>query len=260
PAGAAVQDVVRMLGRRFPFAGVVLYPALVQGEDAPPTLIAGINCFNRLRNVDLIIIGRGGGSAEDLFAFQDESLVRAVANSAIPVISAVGHETDFTLCDFAADLRAPTPSAAAELAVPETKTLIKQFSDVLTTMARLCTQKMNSARQKLDALAQRKVLSDGKGLYREQLLRLNAASAGLDNAVRKYLDRQASAFTSQSAKLEALSPLAVLNRGYAVALKNGTPVRTVEALSVGDAVTIRLRDGTADVSVDKIGKERENNG
>lgn len=125
--GAAIRDMINVCGRRFPFATLVLYPALVQGPEAPAQLISGMNYFNAAKNVDVIIIGRGGGSIEDLWAFNDENLARTVAASAIPVISAVGHETDFTICDFVADRRAPTPSAAAELAVPDTAELKEKY-------------------------------------------------------------------------------------------------------------------------------------
>lgn len=137
PTGAAIRDIINILGRRFPLAKAVLYPALVQGEGAAPDLVRGIDYFNDAGNVDVIIIGRGGGSLEDLWAFNDETLARRVAASKIPVISAVGHETDFTLCDFAADRRAPTPSAAAELAVPETGELSRKLSNVTARLGLL---------------------------------------------------------------------------------------------------------------------------
>lgn len=158
PTGAAIRDIINILGRRSPASKAVLYPALVQGEGAAPDLVRGIGYFNDAGNVDVIIIGRGGGSLEDLWAFNDETLARRVAASKIPVISAVGHETDFTLCDFAADRRAPTPSAAAELAVPETGELSRKLSNVTARLGLLMEGKTGLYRERLTRLASARVL------------------------------------------------------------------------------------------------------
>ncbi|MBQ9429426.1 MAG: exodeoxyribonuclease VII large subunit, partial [Clostridia bacterium] len=146
PTGAAVRDIINILGRRFPYAKMILFPALVQGESAAPSLIEGVRWFNRMQNVDLLIIGRGGGSLEDLWAFNDEQLARTIAASTIPVISAVGHETDFTICDFVADRRAPTPSAAAELAVPEATELMQKIDNIIGKMAMLLDKRVQNGK------------------------------------------------------------------------------------------------------------------
>ena len=160
PTGAAIRDIIHILGRRFPLARVILYPALVQGEGAAPDLVRGLDYFNQMGNVDVIIIGRGGGSLEDLWAFNDETLARHVAASRIPVISAVGHETDFTLCDFAASRRAPTPSAAAEIAVPETEELARKLANVTSRIELLLEGRLKLYRERLARAAGARVLKD----------------------------------------------------------------------------------------------------
>ena len=158
--GAAIRDMINVCGRRFPYAKLVLYPTLVQGPDAPPQLIAGMQYFNEAKSVDVIIIGRGGGSIEDLWAFNDEGVARAVAASQIPVISAVGHDTDFTICDFVADRRAPTPSAAAELAVPETSELKRKIQNIVTREADVIGSMLKIRREKLISLANTRAMTN----------------------------------------------------------------------------------------------------
>jgi exodeoxyribonuclease VII large subunit len=160
PTGAAIRDMINIIGRRFPYAKILLYPALVQGNDAPPQLIAGIEYFNAARSVDVVIIGRGGGSIEDLWAFNDENLARCIAASRLPVISAVGHETDFTICDFVADRRAPTPSAAAELAVPDKIELKSGLLSYQRHLLELTKNKITEERGKILSLKQKSVMRD----------------------------------------------------------------------------------------------------
>ncbi len=243
PTGAAVRDIIRILGRRFPFAEVLLYPAQVQGEGAAESLIAGLAHFAESKNVDVIILGRGGGSAEDLWEFNDEALARAVAASPIPVISAVGHESDFTICDFVADVRAATPSMAAELAVPESTELVRRFRNVTERLEMLCRHKIASGNEKLRALASRRLFTDPAGLYRQQRQTLDILSRALETSLDKRLGTERSTFETLAARLNALSPLSVLTRGYAVATREGRVIRSVSEVDDGMPFSLRLSDG-----------------
>ncbi len=250
PTGAAVRDIINILGRRFPYAEVLLYPSLVQGPDAPPQLIAGVRHFNKAASVDVIILGRGGGSMEDLWAFNDETLAREIAASRIPVISAVGHETDFTISDFVADRRAPTPSAAAELAVPDTGELMRKFNNITQYTEQLLGRRLERARSAVSELASRRPLSDPEFLVTERRMLLSYVSDRLTSTLETSLLSLRGRFAESAGKLEAMSPLAILGRGYSVATNaSGEALRTVEGLAEGDAVTLRLVDGEADATI-----------
>lgn len=256
PTGAAVRDMIRILGARFPYAEVFLYPALVQGIEAPESLRRGIAFFNERRPVDVIIIGRGGGSMEDLFAFNDEALARAVAASAIPVISAVGHETDFTICDFVADLRAATPSNAAELAVPETAHLLSSFQNVITKMKLLCEKKTSFARRRLEGLAKSRVLTDPRALYQSKRQSLLYLKEGLTHSTERALLSARAALSERAAMLDGLSPLKTLSRGYAVATDGkGKALRDAAAVAKGDTLHLRLQRGSLEVEVSQVQPE-----
>ena len=250
PTGAAVRDIMNILGRRFPHAEVFLYPALVQGPDAAPQLAAGLRHFNATRSVDVIIIGRGGGSMEDLWAFNDETLARMIAASAIPVISAVGHETDFTIADFVADRRAPTPSAAAELAVPDTRELMQKFLNITNHTNLLLSAKIQRARTRVGELASCRALTDPEGLLSERRMLLGYYSEKLGSAMEGRLLLLRSQFGENAGKLQAMSPLAILERGYAVATDAaGKTVRSIGDVSVEDALRLRLSDGHVEARV-----------
>lgn len=251
PTGAAVRDIMNILGRRFPYAEVLLYPALVQGADAPPQLAAGLRYFNETRAADVIIIGRGGGSMEDLWAFNDEALARAIAASDIPVISAVGHETDFTIADFVADRRAPTPSAAAEIAVPDTGELMQKFLNITNHTHLLLGRKIERARAAVSDLASRRSLTDPEGLLAERRMLLTYLSDKIGAQTENMLILLRSRFTENASKLEAMSPLAILGRGYAVATDaDGNALRSIDGVRAGDPVNIRLHDGLVAARVD----------
>ena len=238
PTGAAVRDIMHILGRRWPLSEVILYPALVQGAGAPETLIAGLDCFNQKMPVDVIILGRGGGSAEDLFAFNHEGLARAIFSSQIPVISAVGHETDFTISDFVADLRAPTPSAAAELAVPDQ-------GEMNTLLVRL--------RADLAGLAGAPLLRSPQSYLDERRMSVAYLENRAQSAFSQKTTEAKSAFAALCAKMEALSPLRVLSRGYtAVFDGEGRPITAGKNLSKGDRVSIRFSDSTVDATVNGV--------
>lgn len=251
--GAAVQDILNILGRRFPYAQVVLAPVLVQGEGAPAQLIDALQSFNAFKNVDVIILGRGGGSAEDLWAFNDEQLAYAVYRSQIPVISAVGHETDFTICDFVADLRAPTPSAAAELAVPDQMQLRAEIHTLLSGMQRTVTNNLREQRLRLEQSAQKSVLKNPNLYFDTKRMQLISVSTQFDALEKAILHRARIRLQENAAKLQALSPLSVLARGYSVTtLADGTVVHSANQLSENTEITVQLADGKAACTVKEI--------
>ena len=251
--GAAVQDILNILGRRFPYAQVVLAPVLVQGEGAPAQLIDALQSFNACKNVDVIILGRGGGSAEDLWAFNDERLAYAVYSSQIPVISAVGHETDFTICDFVADLRAPTPSAAAELAVPDQMQLRAEIHTLLSRMQRTVTNNLREQRLRLEQSTQKSVLKNPNLYFDTKRMQLISVSTQFDALEKAILHRARIRLQENAAKLQALSPLSVLARGYSVTtLADGTVVHSANQLSENTEITVQLADGKAACTVKEI--------
>ena len=261
PTGAAIQDMMNILGRRFPCAAITLYPALVQGPDAAPQLIRGIEYFNETRSADVIIVGRGGGSMEDLWAFNDERLALCIASSEIPVISAVGHESDFTICDFVADKRAPTPSAAAELAVPDRAELQAALSGVGSKLGRVLLTKIQNSKNSLKYLREAGVLSGAAPIVNERRMGLLYTARTMDSAMDGVLQRDKAALAATTAKVEALSPLSVLSRGYGVIQDaEGVSIRSVAKVKAGDEISIRVRDGRIDATVKSTHKERKNHG
>ena len=259
PTGAAIRDIIHILGRRFPLARVILYPALVQGEGAAPDLVRGLDYFNQMGNVDVIIIGRGGGSLEDLWAFNDETLARHVAASRIPVISAVGHETDFTLCDFAASRRAPTPSAAAEIAVPETGELARKLANVTSRIELLLEGRLKLYRERLARAAGARVLKDPIYLIDDKRLALGMAERALFDRMGAVLTAKRADFEKDTAKLHALSPLAVLSRGYgAVFDAGGKVIRNAAETRPGERLSVMLSDGRIHTTVDEIVLKNKN--
>lgn len=259
PTGAAIRDIINILGRRFPIAEVVLYPSLVQGESAAPQLIEGLRYFNEKKNVNVIIIGRGGGSLEDLWAFNSEALVREVAASELPVISAVGHEIDFTLCDFAADRRAPTPSAAAELAVPERYELKRKLGNVTARLELLESKKLELLRSTLERMRKSRALTDPRNFIDDRRMALGVAEDKLYNRITFLLERKKSALAGKTAKLDAMNPLSVLSRGYGAAFApDGTVIRSAAQVEKGSDISLMLSDGTVRATVcDIVMNEKE---
>lgn len=244
PTGAAVRDIINIATRRFPFAKIVVYPALVQGENAASSLISGIRYFNDTGSADVIIIGRGGGSIEDLWAFNDENLAKKVCASEIPVISAVGHETDFTICDFAADLRAPTPSAAAELAVPDTAELKHKINNIISRESAVLLQMLSAKRETLARYEKSRYLSSPGHMIDDRRMALVLSSERLMTSAAHVNEIKKHALSAFSGKLEALSPLAVLSRGYGVvSSEEGKVIKEIADVSVGDKITVKVRDG-----------------
>jgi exodeoxyribonuclease VII large subunit len=252
PTGAAVHDILTILARRYPLAEVVFRPVQVQGEQAAPQIVEALRQMNRLKCADLIIVGRGGGSIEDLWPFNEETVARAVAESSIPVISAVGHETDFTICDFVADLRAPTPSAAAELAVPDGNELL---GAVLAARARLrgaMEAKLTSSRAAFLPLAESRVLKSPMESVELRRTQVDGLSASLEAAAIHRTERAKERLAAMSGRLNALSPLAVLARGYAaVFAESGEALTKSAGIREKEKITVRMSDGSLHCTVDE---------
>lgn len=246
PTGAAVRDMINVTGRRWPSAKILLYPSLVQGADAPASLCRGLELLNAYNACDVIIIGRGGGSIEDLWAFNDERVVRAVAASEIPVISAVGHESDFTLCDFAADCRAPTPSAAAELAVPDRNEYRQRADDAFFRLEAAFRKIRSDKATALTSLRKRFELSSPVARLANEKRLLSLKSNALNRAINERYRRSKDGVSNLSGRLAAMNPLAVLGRGYSVAMdERGNLLTSANELKVGDRVAISFAEGRA---------------
>ena len=259
PSGAAVHDIIRVAKKRCPSTEILIFPSLVQGAEAPAYLRGGIQYFNAVKDdpeqgVDLIIIGRGGGSAEDLWGFNDERLARTIAASEIPVVSAVGHEVDFTICDFVADLRAATPSAAAELSLPDKEDLSRQVRSLTTRLGAAENTRIRRYRTQLDRLAASRVLTSPEGVYKLRRETVAGLEKRLSLSVSRHLGHKRQSMERVVAQLGALNPLAVLSRGYALVQdESGHVVPTVDRLTVGETVNLRFSDGSARVRVEEIG-------
>ena len=256
-SGAALHDIINVSGRRCPSAEIIVYPAYVQGELAPRSLTSGILFFNNRQNVDLIIIGRGGGSMEDLWGFNDEGLARAIADSHIPVISAVGHETDFTICDFVADKRAPTPSAAAELAFPDMREMLLHVDHLIHRCTTALSREISRLDGRLELARSNIERYSPINRLKERSARLELLKGRLDTLINERYSLSESTFKLACARLEGVNPLAVLARGYsAVENERGEIVSSAKEISVGDKIKIRLSDGTLDAVVDTIDEKR----
>ncbi len=254
PTGAAVRDILNILKRRYPLCEVCLYPALVQGVGAVPSIVKGIEFFNRENMVDVMIVGRGGGSIEDLWAFNEEATVRAIFASAIPVISAVGHETDFTLSDAVADLRAPTPSAAAELAVPDAGEINVSLQKYRQRLKSLLVAKAEDRETKLRLISER-VSPESFNRKIENLMQITDRT--FDFLVKSYstkCDKKLNELKENAAKLSALSPLKVFERGYSISYKGDKAIKSVNELNEKDNITLVLCDGSAEAQVVRIDK------
>ncbi|MBQ1372524.1 MAG: exodeoxyribonuclease VII large subunit [Oscillospiraceae bacterium] len=252
PAGAAIHDMLRILGKRYPLTKVILLPVRVQGETAAGEIARAIAYANRKSLCDLLIVGRGGGSIEDLWAFNEEVVARAIFDSEIPVISAVGHEPDVTLSDFAADLRAATPSNAAELAVPDREELYAKLDTLQKTMANALQQMVQRFRNRLELLSSAPVLQDPAVLLRDRRQALDQLTDALIRAERDKLFEARSRLSRLAAALDAMSPLRVLERGYAcVGDEKGNVIQTAAAARQHSALELRFQDGTLRVRNDE---------
>ena len=249
-AGAAVHDMLRILRKRYPLTRVRLLPVRVQGAEAPGEIAAAIGYANHYKLADLLIVGRGGGSIEDLWAFNDERVAQAIYASKIPVISAVGHEPDVTISDFVADLRAATPSNAAELAVPDQDTLRQNLDAMSSAMAVALNRQLKAARQHLDTLSQTPVLRNPTGYIQQQGKGLELLKNRLISAQNQAISQKKQRYIAAVSKLDAMSPLNVLTRGYSMAQTSGGEVlRSVHQVELGERVSIRLTDGILSATV-----------
>ncbi len=254
-AGAAVHDMIRILRRRYPIAKVLLLPVRVQGVEAPPEIVGAIRYANRWNLADVIITGRGGGSIEDLWAFNDERVARAIYASEIPVISAVGHEPDVTISDFVADRRASTPSNAAEIAVPDMAELLRNLQNTDNRLVQSELNLLERENQRLTHLAQKRALTDPTAFLQDRKMYLDYVQQKLGGAARQTLEADSRRFAQLTAKLDALSPLKVLGRGYAMAQNDeGAVLRSAQQVSIGDFVHVRLGEGTLHCTVKDKGE------
>ena len=257
PTGAAVRDIINVLGRRYPLATIYLYPALVQGDGAEETLVRGIDFFDKSHLVDTVIIGRGGGSIEDLWAFNSERLARRIFDADVPIISAVGHETDFTICDFVADLRAPTPSAAAELASPDGRDLTLTIANTEERLDRALLRITEKMRDRLLRVSESRVLSEPDVIFEPYRDRISDLYDGASGAFSDILANSRLKMAGACGRLEALNPLSVLSRGFAVAEREGRILKTTSDVRVGDEITLRFADGGVRTTVTEINDSRK---
>ena len=250
PTGAAVRDIINVTGRRFPYAEIVIYPSLVQGPDAALSLCNGVQYFNEKNNVDTIIIGRGGGSLEDLWAFNDEMLARTISASDIPIISAVGHETDFTICDFVSDMRAPTPSAAAEIAVPDMQELKRKINNIISRESSVLSLKIDSYRKRLSLIKNSRVLLSPMNMIDDKNLSVLELSKKLDNLIDLSISEKRHKLSAAVGQLNALNPLSIFSRGYSAIFDDtGSVVKSIKDVNVGETVDLKVSDGTIKANV-----------
>jgi exodeoxyribonuclease VII large subunit len=248
PTGAVIRDICSILARRWPLVEVILAPTQVQGKDAPPHIVAALDALYRRADLDLIVVARGGGSLEDLWAFNDERVARKIADSPVPVVSGVGHETDFTIADFVADLRAPTPSAAAELTTPDREEMSSQLAALRARLASALSDDLRARRIALQS--QTRALSHLSPQARLANLRQRTDDliSQATWTVSHLLQLRRERLTGALARLDALNPLAVLERGYAVVRRDGRLVRSVSQVSRDDRLAVRVSDGEFDVT------------
>lgn len=273
-AGAAVHDIIRVLRRRWPMGKIMLLPVRVQGIEAPGEIAAALRYASEHKVADVVITGRGGGSIEDLWAFNDERVARAIYDCEIPVISAVGHEPDVTIADFVADLRAATPSNAAELAAPDVTELMQAIDSAMRRLENSMAKRISGSREALEALSSRRVLQSATGFIEQRRsqvetlrVRLEAASgfasksrsqldnlaSRLDSALDAAMTRKKNEYLRAAAKLDALSPLKVLSRGYAIAMdEDGRAVKDSSGVRAGDKLTVRLASGALGCRVEDV--------
>lgn len=253
PTGAVIRDITNVLTRRYPNCRIVLYGSAVQGAEAPAQLIKGIKLFNKLKNVDVIIIARGGGSLEDLWPFNDENLAKAIVDSDIPIISAVGHETDYSISDFVADLRAPTPSAAAELIMPEKNALKEALKIFEKRLGISLINRVKHEKTKLARLAESRSLNRPLETINQKRQYLDMMERNLIQRGKHRLEAFKNSLSVLAGKLDAMSPLTVLSRGYAyVQGSNGELIRKAEGLNKGDKLTVTVCSGKFQVIYDKL--------
>lgn len=259
PTGAAIQDILKISGRRNPSVEIVIFPAQVQGEGAADTICRGIEAFNELNNVDFIIIGRGGGSIEDLWAFNEEKVARTVAESRLPIVSAVGHETDFTLSDFAADLRAPTPSAAVEMTIQELSEIRAEINRLIQTIRHRVASGIESFKSTLKEKRDRLIRNRPLEMIHQRWQRLDEIERRVANAIAQIINSKRFKLESIIKTLKALDPKAILTRGFAIVylLPERSVVKSVNVMEKGDSVSVELSDGYFNADVSSVEKNKQ---
>lgn len=258
PSGAVIEDIKKVTARRCPLTEIILYPSAVQGDGAATQLTSGIKYFNEHKNVDVIIIGRGGGSMEDLFCFNDENLIWAIYDCTIPIISAVGHETDFTLCDFAADKRAATPSMAAELAVPSKEEMRAELASISELLRSSVSDLISVSYQDVDRLKDFVSAHSPEKYVENELLSIKLFASSIQSSAENRLALEQAQTDALASHINALSPIKLLQKGYSMTMKKTLTgekcVTSVSALKKGDKVKVRFLDGAADCTVENATK------
>ncbi|MGL5313511.1 MAG: exodeoxyribonuclease VII large subunit [Peptostreptococcaceae bacterium] len=252
PTGAVIRDIINVIKRRFPKIDIKLYPVNVQGEQSKYDICEGIQFFNEMNNVDTIIVGRGGGSIEELWSFNEEIVAREVFNSKIPIISAVGHETDFTICDFVADMRAPTPSAAAEIATPSLEDINFKLENIRNRMSKSLTNQVNVDGYRLDSVFDKINNYMESYIIRDKITQIDKIYDKIAFEIENNISLEREKLTKTGTILHNLSPLATIDRGYSIVQKDGEIVNSVKEVSFKDTIDIVLKDGNLECSVDKI--------
>ncbi|MDY4735358.1 exodeoxyribonuclease VII large subunit [Terrisporobacter sp.] len=252
PTGAVIRDIINVTKRRFPKVDIKLYPVNVQGDKSASDICEGIEFFNRMENVDTIIVGRGGGSLEELWSFNEEIVAREIFKSKIPIISAVGHETDFTICDFVSDMRAPTPSAAAEIATPDLSEIYYKLNTIKNRMNRslnnqviLDNEKLNNTFDKINNYMKNYIV-------RDKVIQLDQIYDKINLRLEQKLETSKEKLSKKAALLHNLSPLATISRGYSIVEKNGQVINSIEEVNITDDINITLKDGSLECNVNKI--------
>lgn len=252
PTGAVIRDIINVIKRRYPKVAVKLYPVTVQGDKSADDICEGIRFFNDMKNVDTIIVGRGGGSIEELWSFNEENVAREVFKSEIPIISAVGHETDFTICDFVSDMRAPTPSAAAEIATPSLLDLEYKFNNIRNRMNRSLINQVQIDEHRLKSVLER--INNYLKLYtiKDNIIQLDKIYDKITFEVENNLNIEKERLMNMGAILHNLSPLATIDRGYSIVQKEGKVINSIKEIEFKDDIDIVLKDGSIECVVEKI--------
>lgn len=252
PTGAVIRDIINVTKRRFPKVDIKLYPVNVQGDKSAEDICSGIEFFNRMENVDTIIVGRGGGSLEELWSFNEEIVAREIFKSKIPIISAVGHETDFTICDFVSDMRAPTPSAAAEIATPDLSEIYYKLDNIKNRMNRSLNNQVILDNEKLNNTFD-KINNHMKNyIIRDKVIQLDQIYDKINSRLEQNLETSKEKLSKKAALLHNLSPLATISRGYSIVEKKGHVINSIEEVNVNDEINITLQDGDLDCIINKI--------
>ena len=252
PTGAVIRDIINVTKRRFPKVDIKLYPVNVQGEKSAKDICEGIDFFNKMKNVDTIIVGRGGGSLEELWSFNEEIVAREIFKSKIPIISAVGHETDFTICDFVSDMRAPTPSAAAEIATPDLSEIYYRLDNIRNRMNRSLNNQVILDNEKLENTFEKINNYMKNYVIRDKVIQLDQIYDKINLRLEQNLETSKEKLSKKAALLHNLSPLATINRGYSIVEKNNEVINSIEEVHINDEINITLKDGSLQCNVNKI--------